>query len=340
MTDWNALIVGSVLILLFAILFWPERGLYFRWQSRRRPDSRETIEDALMHVHQHQQERRSATTESLADGLGISIKNASKLVQRMEARGLLSVSQDDVRLTGAGHRWALQVVRAHRLFERYLADETDVPIEEIHQHAHRLEHKLSPQELDKLDADMGYPAFDPHGDPIPTADGVLEVVESQPLMDWPAEKRAQIVHIEDEPPQVFAQIMAEGLRPGMILSVLESTPSRIVLEANETEHVLAPVVAANIAVREAPQAVPAPTVAKLTTLKIGQQARVTGLDDACQGLTRRRFLDLGITPGVLIEPVMQSGFGEPTAYRVRDTLIALRQEQSDLILIDRNGDKR
>jgi DtxR family Mn-dependent transcriptional regulator len=340
MTDWNALLVGSVLILLFALLLWPERGLYFRWRSRPRLDSRETIEDALMHVHQRQQERRPATTESLADGLGMSLNNAAKLVQRMETRGLLSISQDEVHLTRAGYRWALQVVRAHRLFERYLADETWVPIEEIHQHAHRLEHKLSPQELDKLQADMGYPAFDPHGDPIPTADGVLEVVQSQPLMDWPAEKPAQIVHIEDEPPQVFAQILAEGLIPGMILRVLESTPSRIVLEANEAEHVLAPVVAANISVREAPQAIPTPTFAKLTALKIGQQARVTGLDDTCQGLTRRRFLDLGITPGVLIEPVMQSGFGEPTAYRVRDSLIALRQEQSDLILIDRNGDKR
>jgi DtxR family Mn-dependent transcriptional regulator len=199
---------------------------------------------------------------------------------------------------------------------------------------------LSPEEVDKLDADLGYPAFDPHGDPIPTADGLLEIVESQPLTDWPTEKPAQIVHIEDEPPQVFAQILAEGLMPGMILSVLESTPSRIVLEANEAEHVLAPVVAANISVREAPQTVPTPVFEKLTALKMGQQARVTGLDDACQGLTRRRFLDLGITPGVLIEPVLQSGFGEPTAYRVRDSLIALRREQSDLILIDRNGDKR
>jgi DtxR family Mn-dependent transcriptional regulator len=340
MIDWNALFIGSALILLFAILLWPERGLYFLWRSRRRLDSRETIEDALMHVHQHQQERQPATTESLADGLGMSINNASKLARRMETKGLLTISQDEVRLTPAGHRWALQVVRAHRLFERYLADETWVPIEEIHQRAHRLEHKLSPQELDKLDADMGYPAFDPHGDPIPTAEGVLEIVESQPLMDWPTEKPAQIVHIEDEPPQVFAQILAEGLMPGMILSVLESTPSRIVLGADEAEHVLAPVVAANISVREAPQAVPTPAFEKLTALKIGQQARVTGLDDACQGLTRRRFLDLGITPGVLIETVMQSGFGEPTAYRVRDSLIALRQEQSDLILIERNGDKR
>jgi hypothetical protein len=104
MIDWNALFVGSVLMLLFAILLWPERGLYFRWRNRRLLDSRETIEDALMHVHQHQQEGQPATTESLAEGLGISIKNASRLVRRMETKGLLSVNQDEVRLTRDGRR--------------------------------------------------------------------------------------------------------------------------------------------------------------------------------------------------------------------------------------------
>jgi len=337
MPDWNTLLIGSALLLLLALLLWPEHGLYFRWRGRRRLDSRETIEDALMHVHQRQRERRAASTLSLADTLGISARNALALAQDMEAKGLLTVSSDGIRLSSEGHRWALQVVRAHRLFERYLADETSLPLEELHQHAHRLEHKLSPQELDKLEADLGYPTVDPHGDPIPTADGVLPVDDSQSLLEWLPGTPAQIVHIEDEPPQVFAQILAEGLTLGTVVTVVESTPTRIVFEANDGEHVLAPVVADNISVREAPETAPAPSFERLTTLKVGQKARVMALDDICQGLTRRRFLDLGITPGVLIEPVMQSAFGEPTAYRVRDTLIALRQEQSDMILIDKNG---
>jgi DtxR family Mn-dependent transcriptional regulator len=292
-----------------------------------------------MHVHQHQHEHQPATLESLAGALGISLHKAVRLVQRLEAKGLLTAGSDGLRLTREGRRWGLQVVRAHRLFERYLADETSVPLEEIHQRAHRLEHTLTAEDLDKLAADLGYPAFDPHGDPIPTADGVLEVVESRPLVGWPPDKPAQITHIEDEPPEVFAQILAEGLTPGTVLTVVDSTPARLVLEADETEHVLAPVVAANISVRKAPSAAPAPSFEKLTVLKVGQKGRVLALDNTCQGLTRRRFLDLGITPGVLIEPVMQSAFGEPTAYRVRDTLIALRREQSDLILIERNGDR-
>jgi DtxR family Mn-dependent transcriptional regulator len=339
MVDWNTLLIGSALLLLLVLLLWPERGLYFRWRSRRRLDSRETMEDTLMHLHQRQHEQRRASTESLAHTLSISTPNALTLIGRMEAKGLLTANAEGLRLTQEGLRWALQVVRAHRLFERYLADETALPIQEIHQHAHRLEHRVSPQELDKLEADLGYPALDPHGDPIPTADGVLQALDGQPLVEWPANQPAQIVHVEDEPPEVLAQILAEGLTPGTIITPVESTPSRIVLVANEAEHVLARVVAANISVRAAPMPAPAPTRERLTGLKVGERARVLGLDHACQGLTRRRFLDLGITPGVLIEPVMQSTFGEPTAYRVRDTMIALRREQSDMILIRKNGEQ-
>lgn len=332
--DWTTFIIGSALLLLFVVLSWPERGLYFRWQRRRRPGSRETIEDALMHLHQRQYDGRLASTESLAGTLGVSTKSALTLVQQMEAQGLLTVTGEGLRLSQEGHRWARQVVRAHRLFERYLIDETSVPMEHIHEHAHRWEHRLSAQELDKLEAELGHPVSDPHGDPIPTTTGELLTVESQSLVDWGVNKPAQIVHVEDEPPAVYAQIVAEGLVPGMVVKVVEATPIRIVVETDATEHVLAPVVAANISVREAPEVVPVPPVKRLTDLKIGERGRVLALNNACQGLMRRRFLDLGITPGVLIEPVMQSAFREPTAYRVRDTLIALRREQTDLISIE------
>lgn len=334
MTDWTTLAVGTFLLLLSAALLWPERGLYFRWVGRRRFDSRETIEDALMHLHHRQQEKRLASTESLAGTLNIPLHKALALVQRMEEQDLLTVTGGGLRLSTEGYRWALQVVRAHRLFERYLADETAIPMEEIHQRAHRLEHRVSPAELDKLEADMGYPMFDPHGDPIPSAEGEIPDVDSQPLVDWPLEESAQIIHIEDEPPAAYAQILALGLEPGMIVQIVEATPTRIVLDVDAAERVLAPVVAANISVRQAPEPEPAASVTRLSTLKLGQKRRVLALDDACRGLTRRRFLDLGITPGVMIEPVMQSTFGEPTAYRVRDTIIALRREQSDLILIE------
>ena len=91
----------------------------------------------------------------------------------------------------------------------------------------------------------------------------------------------------------------------------------------------------NISVRPASLNVGIRKGIRLTELENGGKSRMLSLDSTCQGLTRRRFLDLGITPGVSIERVMQSAFHEPTAYRVRGTLIALRREQSDMIWIEK-----
>jgi DtxR family Mn-dependent transcriptional regulator len=143
----------------------------------------------------------------------------------------------------------------------------------------------------------------------------------------------QIVHIEDEPVEVFAQIVAQGLKPGMPVRVIESSPRRIVFEAGETQHMLAPIAAANISIEAMPQ--PEPQSGQtLTTLRLGEQAQIMALDDTCQGLTRRRFLDLGLTPGATIEVALPNAFNDPMAYRVRGTLIALRREQANQIIIN------
>ncbi len=326
-----------VLLLFALLLLAPQWGLVPRWRQQRWLRSRDAIEDALMHIHQREHSGQLASVESLAGALNVPARLALALVQRMEGQGLLRTSAGGLTLTPEGHRLAIQVVRAHRLFERYLAYETSVPPQEVHELAHRLEHSVTPQQIEQLDAYMGHPLADPHGDPIPSATGEMPEMEGQSLVDFPIGKPAQIVHVEDEPPQVYAQIVAEGLRPGMVVTVVERSPTRMVLESDTEEHVLAPVVAANITVREAMPRVAAPSGERLGSLEPGEKATVVRVDDACQGLTRRRFLDLGITPGVEIEVVMRSPFGDPVAYRVRDSLIALRREQADWIWVRRNG---
>lgn len=322
------------LIIAFGLGFWPKYGLYARWRQRRRLWSRQAIEDALTHLHQRQHEQRPVSVEMLANILGITPDDTLTLVQRMATQGLVAMTGDGLRLTPDGRSWALQVIRAHRLFERYLADETSVPMVEIHARADRLEHTVSEAELNRMDAHLGHPAFDPQGDPIPNAAGEMQIVESQSLVDWTVDAPAEIVHIEDEPEAVYAQIVANGLRVGMTVTVLESSPTRIVVEADATVHTLAPVIAANVAVRDATHGLSPRKGTRLTGLKKNRKGRILSLDPACQGLTRRRFLDLGITPGAGIERVMQGAFGDPTAYRIRGTLIALRREQSDLIWIE------
>ena len=144
----------------------------------------------------------------------------------------------------------------------------------------------------------------------------------------------KIVHIEDEPAIAYAQIAAEGLKLGQTIRILKKSPERYILTDGEIEYRLAPAVAANITAIAAADRSPAPLgLLSLSDLKHGQKAEIVSLDDSVQGFTRRRFLDLGLTPGTIIAPELKNFFGDPRGYRVRGTLIALRKEQAAKIFI-------
>jgi DtxR family Mn-dependent transcriptional regulator len=322
------------LLLLGILIFLPNFGLLARWRAYRINRQREQVEDSLKHLLNREQSGRHASPESLAGGLQLSMPAALRLIDRMETQGLLQSRPDGMHLTPQGERWALQVVRAHRLWERYLAYEARLPLEKIHREAHHREHHMSVQQVDELDAQLGYPQNDPHGDPIPNRDGVFSEDPSKSLTDWPLDTPGKIVQLEDEPPVVYAQILAEGLRLGQVVRVLEASPERILLSDGESEFRLAPSVAANVFLRAIPVS-PAsqPGVIPLSELADGRQGEVVDLDAACQGFTRRRLLDLGMTPGAQLVPEMRNFFGDPRAYRIRGTLIALRKEQAGQVWV-------
>lgn len=240
----------------------------------------------------------------------------------------------ELHLTAEGERWALHVVRAHRLWERYLADEARMPLAQVHAEAQRREHMLTADQLDELEAAMGYPRRDPHGDPIPSREGVLLNSVGTPLTAWPLDTPGRIVHLEDEPAIAYEQILATGLHLGQTIRVLERTPQRLVLSDGENEYRLAPAVAANVNLAPLAEAATERNYTiPLSELPLHQPAEVVAIDDALQGFTRRRLLDLGLTPGAVVYPELQNAFADPRAYRVRGTLIALRQDQASRILV-------
>lgn len=328
----SIIVVIAAVAAIIVVLVWPDRGLLWRWRRARRRQQRVLIEDALKHVHTRSHRGYRATPESLAGALGLSLREAVNLMARMEAQKLLQSTGEGLRLTPQAQGWALQVIRAHRLWERYLADEVGMPLSDLHAAAEEQEHRLTPSQLDALEADLGYPRRDPHGDPIPTAGGELEPHSGKPLVDWPAGEPAQIVHIEDEPETILTQIVAQGLLPGLVVQVLESGEYGLHLDMDGDEFWLAPVVAGNIFVdAPPPHSVLLTDAERLSTLQPGEHATVLALES--KGLTRRRLLDLGLTPGVTIECALPGMFGEPKAYRVRGTLVALRREQADQIWV-------
>lgn len=326
----NPIWLGILSLFVLALLFFAPKQIVKLRENHRR----EEVEDALKHLLDREQKGRHASPESLSGATGFSSQKVFKIISRMQTQELIEHHGMQLHLTPEGERWAIHIVRAHRLLERYLADEARLPLEKIHAEAHRREHGLTPAQVDEMDALLGYPTHDPHGDPIPNREGVLAEIESTPLTDWAEDTPARIVHLEDEPELAFAQIMAEGLALGQTIRILARTPERYSLSDGEAEYRLAPAVAANVHVAPLPENLIALNGAiPLDELPHAQQAEIIALDAACQGFTRRRFLDLGLTPGAVITPELKNSFRDPRGYRVRGTLIALRREQANQIWV-------
>jgi len=230
----------GIAIVLLAAIFLPRVGLVAIYKTYRIAQEREQVEDALKHLLDREQHGRQASPESLAGALDIPRGRVTRLIEDMETQGLLESRGSDVQLTTQGERWAMHVVRAHRLWERYLTDEARMPLEKIHSESERREHSLTETQLNDLDAALGHPTRDPHGDPIPTREGTLLKAEGMPLTAWQAEGPVRIVHLEDEPAIAFEQILAAGLRLGQTIRILDRSPKRILLTDGETEYRLAP----------------------------------------------------------------------------------------------------
>lgn len=323
-----------LVLLLGGAVFGLQKGFLLLWRRHKQYRGRTQFEDALKHVLAWQHRAKAATPESLAGALGLAPRTVLELMTRMETAGMTESATGGIRLTPQGEKRALQIVRAHRLWERYLSDDANMPIIRIHQAAERAEHRLTGEELAELDAHLGHPRHDPHGDPIPTAEGLVVPLDAVSLSEWPAGEYARILHIEDEPEVIFRQILAADLRLGQTIRVLEADGRSIVVSDGENEHRLAPPVAANIQVAAASAQTVRPTESiRLSRLPQGARAEVIELDEACRGLSRRRLLDLGITPKTKLEAVLENTFGDPRAFRIRGTVIALRADQADHIRV-------
>jgi DtxR family Mn-dependent transcriptional regulator len=336
----EALIIAGIILLILGVIFWPKFGLISLFSRLRSNTRREQIEDALKHLYHCEFKKQPSTLESVAGAVSISSDSAAKLLEKLESMELLTSKQKSFYLTPEGRSYALRIIRVHRLWERYLADETSLSEIDWHAEAEKKEHKMSEEEANSLSAQIGNPRYDPHGDPIPTPSGELPPLMGRPLTDLSIGEIAGIIHIEDEPPTVYAQLVAQGLHPGMRVQMLESSKERIYFSADGEEKVLAPVFASNITVipMAAQEQIDQP-YQTLASLNSSEKGTVIGISKACRGQQRRRLMDLGVTPGTEITMEMPSAGGDPIAYQIRGATIALRKEQAGLIHIQKNEEK-
>lgn len=325
----------AAVILIMVVFLWPRGGLRAVWRHNRERDQRVAFEDALKHIYNELVAGQPATLSSVAGALQVSTSRAAELLGMMEKRNMASFQGGTLRLTAEGRRYALHIIRAHRIWERYLAEETGFRESEWHRRAEDLEHDLTPEQVEALSVKLNHPSYDPHGDPIPTADGRIDATAGQPMTALEIDSAGRILHLEDEPPSIYAQLTALGLQPGLEVRILEKSPDHVRFWINGDEHILASLLANSVTVVPIPSSTVrrVPESSWLSELKVGDTARVLELSAACRGADRRRLLDLGFVPGAEVAAEISSPTGDPVAYRIRGTLIALRQEQSSLIRV-------
>lgn len=307
--------------------------LYRSRQRAEHPD--QNLEDCLKWLFKVSRQK-SPSIVDVRKNLHFSEEELSRTVQELIDRGWVKRHERDLVLTAAGSEYALQIIRAHRLTELHLANRTGVSETEWHATADQQEHHLNPEEIEALSATLGHPTHDPHGDPIPTRTGRLFNRRGLPLPELKTGQWGRIVHIEDEPEAVYERIVSENLHSGMQVQLLEQGPELFSLAAEDTIRHLDLEAASNLFVEIIAEedVIDLSRTRRLSSLKIGEVGRIVLVSKGCRGIERRRFMDLGILPGSIVQVAFQNPGGNTIAYEVKGTLVALRREQADQILVE------
>lgn len=337
MNDYNpisALIIFFGITVLLILFFRPTKGWFWLLQKNYKSNEKVIIEDVLKQLYHFENSGNRVDTKTLVQALNFSNKSIVEAIKIMSINNLVYFDSDALKLTEEGHEYALRIIRVHRLWERYLADKTGFHKNEWHNRAEHMEHKLDHDETNKLASQLGNPKFDPHGDPIPTRTGKIAEIEGLELPLLPVNSIARITHIEDEPEVIYKQILAENIHIGSLLKVVENNNTRIVFQSEGEEFVLAPIVASNLTVLPIEkEIVIEENIARLSGLQEDEIAEIIGISRESRGESRRRLLDLGFVKGSKIKIDLLNPLGEPHAYLVKGTSIALRKKQASKILI-------
>lgn len=186
----------------------------------------QAIEDYLKTIYALEQEESPVSTSRVADARDVKPGSATSMIQRLDKLGLVNYQKHyGVTLTDSGREIALEVIRHHRLVELYLMEALDFSWDEVHEQADLLEHVISEKLEERIAAALNYPDFDPHGDPIPTKDGVVYSVRTKPLTAIEDGQEVTISRIQgDEDSELLRYLANLGLVPGVQLTVKEKAP--------------------------------------------------------------------------------------------------------------------
>jgi DtxR family Mn-dependent transcriptional regulator len=184
-----------------------------------------SVEDYIKGIYKARLETDEVTTQDLAARVGVTAPAVSKMLKRLtELRLAEHTPYQGVRLTPAGEKMALEIIRHHRLLELYLVQALGYGWDEVHAEAERLEHHISEEFEERIDALLGHPVSCPHGDPIPTRDGVVPPVSRHTLAQQQAPAALTIRRVRDEDAELLRHLKKLGLLPGTAIEFVEQEP--------------------------------------------------------------------------------------------------------------------
>jgi DtxR family Mn-dependent transcriptional regulator len=219
--------------------------------SKQRTEVSRAVEDYLKAILQLAGDEGAVSTSALADRLGISQPSVTAMTKKLAADGLVErVPYRGVTLTRPGRRIALEVLRHHRLLELFLADTLGLPLDEVHDEAERLEHVLSEELEARIDAALGYPTHDPHGDPIPDRELRLAASDRRVLTELQAGETTTVTRVPDWDPELLRYLGELALVPGASVEVVSYAPfgGPVTVRSGSGEHAIARELAGTIAV--------------------------------------------------------------------------------------------
>ena len=183
------------------------------------------IEDYLKTIYMLREREGTASTSTIAAVLEVTPASVTGMMKKLaELKLVRHVPYQGVELTKPGEKIALEMVRHHRLLELFLIEVLDYSWDEVHAEADMLEHVISEKFEERMAGRLGYPAVDPHGDPIPARDGTLRALKERALLSLQAGESAQITHINDTSSEMLRYAASLGLTPATRLKLVEVEP--------------------------------------------------------------------------------------------------------------------
>src|ERR1700730_8607861 len=214
------------------------------------------ISDCLKVIYAMQERGQKVTTSAVHEQLGVSDATVTMLFKDFAEAGWVEhTPYRGARLTPLGERKAMEVIRHHRLLELYLARALGYSWDKVHEEADKLEHVISEEFEDKLDALLGYPTVDPHGDPIPSKEGVIPPREGCPLLQLQPGQSAHVLRVSDQDAEKLRYLGQMGLYPEARVEMVERAPFggplriRVGEEPDQVEYMLGEQLAEHILVK-------------------------------------------------------------------------------------------